>query len=95
MHAERCPVCKDKRDPDCFGCGGKGWVEVSDAAVQVVPTYVPSYPWYPSYPWWGIYPPNTSAPWPQPYYYTTCGTLTDTTTGTTTGGAHTISGMTI
>ena len=41
-HAQRCPVCngsgKVLQEPDttsnmritCYGCGGKGWVEVSD-----------------------------------------------------------------
>lgn len=30
-HAEKCPVCKGN---GCQGCGGRGWVEVSDDAYQ-------------------------------------------------------------
>lgn len=55
-HAERCPVCggsgKIKREPhpdstgsgyeeSCYGCFGKGWVEVSD---QYNPWGSPYYP---------------------------------------------------
>jgi hypothetical protein len=33
MHAEKCPICEGVgmlHDIECHGCGGKGWVEVSD-----------------------------------------------------------------
>jgi hypothetical protein len=82
MHAERCPVCRDvpeggpKVEPDCPGCAGKGWVEVNDTAPTYVPYVVPyTPPVYPVYPPWTTpvwSQPNTSAPWPQLYYYTTC-----------------------
>ena len=42
-HAEKCPVCENQQPHQvqsefgsvtCRGCGGKGWVEVSDTVVQ-------------------------------------------------------------
>ena len=60
-HAEICPIChgrgKIKNPMDitapveitCHGCGGKGWIEVSDETPVFNPwpwPYVPSYqPW--------------------------------------------------
>ncbi len=44
-HAEKCPVCQAKGtipesgyasiiEIECYGCGGKGWVEVCDDTVS-------------------------------------------------------------
>ena len=59
MHAERCPVCvgtgKIEKET-CHGCGGKGWVEVTDNE----PCYYPYIPYrYPDYP-----PSPSTPPWP-------------------------------
>ena len=57
MHAEKCPICGGKgklptdttvAEKDCYGCFGKGWVEVTDSVA------VP-WPWYPPYPPVGPY----------------------------------------
>jgi len=52
-HAEVCPVCngrgtvKEERitvaEKQCYGCGGKGWVNVEEHS------YYPYYPYYPYY----------------------------------------------
>ena len=59
-HAERCPICYGTgkvNDPTnhqlkmtCYGCGGKGWIEVNDQP-YISPPYQPynPYPWYPTY----------------------------------------------
>jgi len=63
-HSEICPVCCGSGrylDKLCHGCGGKGWIEVSDDC----------YPYYP-YPY-PIYPPYTITweyPKEDPYKYT-------------------------
>ena len=58
MHAEICPVCKGrgkicknypsgppcKEEVMCWGCGGKGWIEVSDDGFRYV---YPIIKWYP------------------------------------------------
>jgi len=56
-HAEKCPVCggtgkvkdnnygskTDGNDVECHGCGGKGWVEVSDSYYPLgMITYYPT-----------------------------------------------------
>lgn len=58
-HAERCPICFGKgtipvddytgATKVCHGCGGKGWVEVSDSPIYPV---LPRNPEYPLVPWW-------------------------------------------
>ena len=57
-HSERCPICygKGKVTPDsvetsnnlvvCYGCLGKGWIEVGDDPIP----YYPFYPYYPYLP---------------------------------------------
>ncbi len=76
MHSEICPVCKgtgkifDKTNTTafktCYGCGGKGWVEIRDDSGWAQPWYPNPNPWpynpYPLTPW---YPPTG------PYYYIT------------------------
>ncbi len=81
MKAQRCPVCggsgkyqvpntESTAGPQyqpCHGCGGKGWVEVSEAS----PVDYPIRPIYPAYPPW-------PTPWPwhpnEPIItYYTCG----------------------
>ena len=57
MKAVKCPVCEGsgKVPPaipvgtetvPCHGCGGKGWVEVGEAAAPIYPVlpYIPIYP---------------------------------------------------
>lgn len=65
-HAEKCPVCNGSgkywlSTPEstnagyyitCHGCGGKGWIEVSDEPIKTCPCPYPWYPWYPyTYEW--------------------------------------------
>jgi len=57
-HAEVCPICHGKgtiptedgtgATRTCYGCNGRGWVEVND----IFPVY-PRDPVPPIYPWWG------------------------------------------
>lgn len=49
---------------DCHGCGGRGWVEVSDDPMPYVPYYPPYNPPYD--PYYPNYPSTT------PWYTTTC-----------------------
>lgn len=60
-HAEKCPICSgtgrvntdDKSivggQIPCYGCGGKGWVEVQERTLNpMYPYYPPTYPtWFP------------------------------------------------
>jgi hypothetical protein len=39
-HADKCPICKGKKKPDCHGCSGKGWVTVSDDPTNAIPLQV-------------------------------------------------------
>lgn len=51
-HAEKCPICLGKgkiaytgkeavipwiEQPNCYGCGGKGWVEIQDQQPEYWP----------------------------------------------------------
>ena len=72
MHAEKCPICSGSGETKvgktkfpCFGCDGRGWVEVGDSFPDLpnIPVTTPlPQPWE---------PPN----WPHvptryfPYYY--------------------------
>jgi len=68
-HAEKCPVCNGRGtvppkdsitsgvEVPCYGCNGKGWVEVgngsSSCPYEPYPyNPYPLYPWYPQV-WWG------------------------------------------
>lgn len=54
MHAEKCPLCGGNGNlegmenniggtmPICIGCGGKGWVEVSDGLNDVPEEFWPT-----------------------------------------------------
>ena len=44
-HAEKCPVCNgtgkyllepDNREIACYGCDGKGWIEVADSPYYTI-----------------------------------------------------------
>ena len=68
MKAVLCPICNGKGTlcdhgvntplalhptcPTCHGCGGKGWVEVSEE----LPINYPCQPYYPYYPYYPTYP---------------------------------------
>jgi len=59
-HSEKCPVCngkgKVKKEQQCHGCLGLGWVTVQDQFPVIQPVY-PGVPWSEPYqPWQPIYP---------------------------------------
>ena len=75
MHSEICPICSGKgkiknsenttyAEVTCHGCGGKGWIEISNGNLNIIPT-----PIYPSSPYTPYVPdiPGTARPyiiWP-------------------------------
>jgi len=73
MHAEKCPICsgsgKAKRGETkfpCYGCDGRGWVEVGDSfpSLPNIPATPPlPQPWCPPE-WPIIHPPRY-----YPYHY--------------------------
>ncbi len=65
MHAEICPICFGKgkiNAPEitCYGCNGKGWIEVLNGYIYSIPHPQPTpIPWLPYY-----IPPTI-----EPYYW--------------------------
>ena len=68
-HAEKCPICDGsgktkvgKKKFPCYGCDGRGWVEVGDS-FSPMPSLPTSFPLTP-YPF-----PEPGIPWgPHPYF---------------------------
>ena len=61
MHAEKCPICEGsgkatvgKTKFPCYGCDGKGWVEVGDSFPRPLPH--PTFPEEKERPWIPIPP---------------------------------------
>lgn len=70
-----CPVCSGSGKYEsnvCHGCGGKGWVEVSDEHGYLIYPYPYPYPYpylvYPE-PWYSSYPPTNYQPLVQEIRY--------------------------
>ncbi len=74
MKAQLCPVCNgsgeyrkiDEKEGEgeiCHGCGGMGWIEVSDEPANEYPPYtLRTYPYDRPYPPYDF--PGTATPWP-------------------------------